>query len=158
MLVTVNHALRREQVTKMSAQTVVVIFVAVSILAGGAGYARLMFKDATIRAQNDATILVSSTRMAAELANLQTEKSVVLDMMKERDEELSMFKTESEKCKKCKKCNSKKCKKCKRCKKPDGAKVHRPPAEAARGTIIETRRTKRAQGVLLGLEVDGAQR
>jgi hypothetical protein len=49
-----------------------------------------------------------------------------------------------------------KCKKCK--KKPDGAKVHRPPAEAARGTIIETRRTSRARGVLLGLEVDGAQR
>jgi hypothetical protein len=28
-----------------------------------------------------------------------------------------------------------------------GAKVHRPPAEAARGTIIETRRTSRAQGI-----------
>ena len=48
-----------------------------------------------------------------------------------------------------------KCKKCK--KKPDGAKVHRPPAEAARGTIIETRRTSRARGVIPGLEVDGAQ-
>eukprot|EP00242_Pyramimonas_sp_CCMP2087_P002428 CAMPEP_0198227460 /NCGR_PEP_ID=MMETSP1445-20131203/109316_1 /TAXON_ID=36898 /ORGANISM="Pyramimonas sp., Strain CCMP2087" /LENGTH=163 /DNA_ID=CAMNT_0043907529 /DNA_START=146 /DNA_END=634 /DNA_ORIENTATION=+ len=75
------------EVKKLSQQTVVVIFVAVSILAGGAGYARLKFNDATI----------SSTRMAAELANLQTEKSVALDMMKERDEELSMFKTESEK-------------------------------------------------------------
>lgn len=68
------------EVKKLSQQTIAIIFVAVSIVAGGAGYATLKINDATS----------TSSRLTAELANLYKEKVVALDMLKERDEELSV--------------------------------------------------------------------
>eukprot|EP00959_Pyramimonas_sp_CCMP1952_P390091 8175001-Pyramimonas_sp.AAC.1 len=75
------------EVKKLSQQQVLIIFVAVSIVAGGAGYATLKFNDAA----------ATSARLTAEVANLYKEKVVALDMLKERDEEISMYKTSSEK-------------------------------------------------------------